>query len=36
VSRSASSARRIVRKLTADWRERSSAVHLMSARAALI
>src|SRR5215469_5978610 len=36
VSRSASSARRIVRRLTADWRERSSAVHLMSARAALI
>ncbi len=35
VSRSASSARRIVRRLTADWRERSSAVHLMSARAAL-
>jgi hypothetical protein len=36
VSRSASSALRIVRKLTADWRERSSAVHLRSARAALI
>src|SRR3954467_10574076 len=36
VSRLAISARRIVRMLTADWRESSSAVHLISARAALI
>ena len=33
---SASSARRIVRKLTAECRERSSALHLSNARAALI
>ena len=33
---SASSARRIVRKLTLDWRARSSAVHLISDRAARI
>jgi hypothetical protein len=36
VALSASSARRIVRKLTLDWRARSSAVHLIRDRAALI